>query len=708
LIIDKNNDCYLDLTFRFSRVYRYAWAFVAIFVFLIIIYGNSFDCAWHLDDFPNIIENQNVHLHSLSWDNIKKSFYGLRYDQQKINRPLSYLSFALNYYLNGSSVFGYHLVNFTIHYLAAIFLFLLLYNTLQLPRWQIRFKHTDFAIALFSTLFWAVHPIQVAAVTYIVQRMASMAGMFYVMGMYFYLKGRTSAETQKRIGFFVLSFGCTACAIASKENAFMLPISILLYEALLLQGFSGRKIKPLFKIFLFALFCVLAVILIFSNRLSILGSYANRPFTIYERLLTEPRVIVFYISLLFYPVNSRLMLLHDFEISRTLFSPWSTLPCLLIIFLMIAGAFRLRRHTPIVCFSILFFLLNHLIEGSIVPLELIFEHRNYIPSMFFFVPPAIIWVKIHKYFARQKSIQTMMSFTVIFVLAAQAHTTYVQNQYFKNDLTLWMDNTAKAPNLHRPRHNLGKALLIAGHDQAGLREMQKALAARTGGTIDQKYLTHYNLGIYYLYHNNYDNSLSHLLKSLDLQPNNYKAYQALATVMLYRNALNQAEKYIARALQLNPYAPEAYNTLGLIRLKQGDTDSALKSGEKALSLNPSNGQPYFLIGEVHRFENNFILAEFYYKKYLEQYPEQIQANLALIELYDLMHNSSSLKKSIFYFMRMAGDKNIAELLVTYREKYNYLDDSRIRRIIRAIVKSAPRQADALNRLLKTKKEPGFP
>ena len=117
-------------------------------------------------------------------------------------RPLSYLTFALNYHIGGGNVFGFHVVNFAIHYLASIFLFLIIYNTLRLPLLNDRYEKNAYAIALLSVFFWATHPIQVTAVTLIVQRMASMAGMFYIMGMYFYLKGRTTSSTKKRIGLF--------------------------------------------------------------------------------------------------------------------------------------------------------------------------------------------------------------------------------------------------------------------------------------------------------------------------------------------------------------------------------------------------------------------------------------------------------------------------------------------------------------------------
>ena len=117
-------------------------------------------------------------------------------------RPVSYFTFAMNYYFDGLDVFGYHVVNFFIHYIASVFLFLFIYNTLKLPVLEGRYERHAYSIALLATLFWAINPVQVMAVTYIVQRMASMAAMFYIMAMYFYLKGRMGIR-HGRASFFL-------------------------------------------------------------------------------------------------------------------------------------------------------------------------------------------------------------------------------------------------------------------------------------------------------------------------------------------------------------------------------------------------------------------------------------------------------------------------------------------------------------------------
>ena len=138
----------MNLKWHFPETKRYAFTFIALFVALIIIYGNSFHCAWQFDDLANIVKNENVHLKTLSWENIIKTFYVKGFEKKGIIRPLSFLTFALNYYIGGGNVFGYHVVNFAIHYLASIFLFLIIYNTLRLPLLNGRYEKNAYAVAL--------------------------------------------------------------------------------------------------------------------------------------------------------------------------------------------------------------------------------------------------------------------------------------------------------------------------------------------------------------------------------------------------------------------------------------------------------------------------------------------------------------------------------------------------------------------------------
>jgi len=286
-MLTKENGFALPFQFKFPDSNKYAFTFISLFIFLFVIYANSFQGAWQFDDQPNIVENKNIFLKTFDWPDISKTFYGI--EGEKVSRPLSYFSFALNYYINGLNVFGYHVINFIVHYLSSIFLFLFTYNTLKLPMVRERYGLASYSIALLATIFWASSPVQVTAVTYIVQRMASMAGLFYIMSMYFYLKGRTSDRSGKYIVYGGLCLLSAVLSFGTKENTFMLPFSIWLYDLLMIQGATRENILKNLKVFLPVILIVAIVGLWYINISSILSgtAYAFRPFTLTERLLTE-------------------------------------------------------------------------------------------------------------------------------------------------------------------------------------------------------------------------------------------------------------------------------------------------------------------------------------------------------------------------------------------------------------------------------------
>jgi protein O-mannosyl-transferase len=373
--------------FRYFSDRKTIFAIAALFIMLLLIYSNSFHGDWHFDDYHNILDNRNAHLQGLSWQEIRKTFLGIGLESEGANvtRPLSYLSFGLNYFFGGTDVFGYHVVNFLIHFTSAVFLYLFLDRTFRLPRLRDRYGEMAHGISLLATFFWATSPLQVHAVAVIVQRMTCLAGLFYIMTLYFYVRARMGDSRLGRWSFSLLCALSCLAAFGSKENAAMLPISILLYDVLLVQGATRENLLRLLKYAWIPLALILLAVFAFSEFLSgIFQAYQVRPFTLAERLLTAPRILIFYGTMLFYPIPSRLTLLHDIEVSRSLIEPWTTLPALLAVALCCLAAIVMDRRKPLLSYCILFFFLNHLIEGTIIPLELIFEHRNYIPSMLFF------------------------------------------------------------------------------------------------------------------------------------------------------------------------------------------------------------------------------------------------------------------------------------------------------------------------------------
>jgi tetratricopeptide (TPR) repeat protein len=649
-----------------KSVGKIAFVVFSLFSLLIISYGNSINGAWVFDDESNIVTNNYVQLKTLEWENIQKTFYGI--NQTKISRPIAYLSFGLNYYFGQFNTFGYHVVNLLIHYVSAFFLFLFIHRTLNLPRLKAEYENSSYAIALLATFFWATSPVNVTAVTYIVQRMASMAGMFYIMSLYFYLTGRTNEKIWKKVSFFILCSLSAALAIGTKENAVMLPVSIYLYDLLFIQGVARENLIKNLRYFLLPAMIVASLAIIFFVDVSSLlrfGDYAIRPFTMTERLLTESRVIVFYISLLLYPVSSRLMLNHDFILSRSLFDPWTTMAAILFILGSIGLAMFIARKKPLISYCILFFFLNHAIEGSFIPLELVFEHTNYTPSMLFFVPLAIFAIHMLDYFSYRKVIQLMAAMLISFLLFAQGHTVYMYNYLFQNPYLLWLDNTEKAPKLSRPHNNVGTALWERGLYDEAFKAYQIAYHLNRYDHLLMITAPINNIGSYYILKKNYETALSYFKTSIKIHPNDSRTWVLFAKTQIKMCDLKGAEITIQQAMAKWPDQADFHALISFILLKQGRYDNALKEAWKSLVIDSEFTEVKRVIGEAYHHSGRYEQAITYWEGYVSKYRDDLEGQLALIDLYSKTGQKEKLDRAIARSMILKGSKSWRELMKEY-------------------------------------------
>ena len=265
---------------RFSLIYlkKYFPFEIVCFLFVTItIYFGTFDHSFHLDDKENIWNNHFIQISNISIRDLKNAAFA---NVTNPERPVANISFALNYYIHGLEVRGFHFVNITIHLLAAIMLFYFLKTTLDLPLVRKRYGELKF-VAFFTSLIWLAHPLHIQSVTYIVQRMNSMAAMFFIMAMLFYVKGRLTPEKVKKVLFFAISFIAGLLAIGTKQNTATLPLFILLYEWYFFQDLRLKFFKQ--QLFWIAAISCLFVFVLYLflgssplNRL--FPSYDGRPF----------------------------------------------------------------------------------------------------------------------------------------------------------------------------------------------------------------------------------------------------------------------------------------------------------------------------------------------------------------------------------------------------------------------------------------------
>jgi tetratricopeptide (TPR) repeat protein len=671
-MLTKENGFELPLKWTFPDANKYAFAFISLFVILIIIYSNSFQGDWHFDDFANIIENQHIQIKSLSLPEIKQSFTGIY--QDRILRPFSYLSFALNYYVGGLNVFGFHLVNFFIHYLSSVFLFLFIFNTLKLPLCKDQYTNIAYPVALLATILWSIHPVFVTSVSYIVQRMTSMAGLFYIMSMYFYLKGRTSEKTGKAIVFYLFCVLSGLSSLLTKENAVMLPFSILLFDLLLIQGATKENIKKFFKFLILPLILFILVGFLYTGGFSnnVFGGYAGRDFTMFERLLTEPRIIIFYLSLLFYPIHSRLTLLYDIDISHSLWQTWTTMPSIFLILLFIAAAIYLCRKRPLLSFCILFFFLNHAIEGTVLPLELIFEHRNYLPAMLLFIPMAQFFVYVIDYFSYKRILQFAVTIGVIIIIVGLGDVTFRRNAIFSDEFLLWSDNIEKYPNLSRPYTNLGLYYLKREQKDIGGYYLIKGIQLDKFSNSNVRNLQVQNLGIYYFKEGHYDIALKYFQITASNMPSNLFNKNYMAYIYLSKGEYASAHQLIEPLLKKAPENIKLIETFCLILLKENKLEEAELFAKKILKKEPNSTFPLVILAEVARKKEKFRSAVLYWQQYQLSYPLDPYCNLALIELYEKTNEKEKLKVELAKLFCLKEDLSLKDYIKKLYKKEKFL------------------------------------
>ena len=659
-MLTKENEFALPGNWQFPNSRKYAFTFISLFIILLAIYSNSFYGEWHFDDYSNIVENPYIQIESFSWPEIKHSLYGL--EQKRPSRPLSYLSFASNYYFHGKDVFGYHVVNFIIHFFASVFLFLFIYNTLKLPRLKNQYESIAYPIAIIATFFWAIHPVWVTSVTYIVQRMASMAGLFYIASMYFYLKARTNSKLKYSLILFTISLLFGLASLLTKENAVMLPVSILLFDLFLIAGINRQNVIKYAKIALLPFIIIVLAGIIYVDFSNLINDYKIRDFTMVERLLTQPRVILFYLSLLFYPISSRLTFLYDVEVSRSLFLPWATIPSILLILFIIVFAIYIARKRPLISFCIIFYFLNHLIEGSIFNLELIYEHRNYLPAMLLFVPFAEFIIYAIDYFSYKKIIQFIVAFGIVIILVGEGDITYNRNNIVSDDFLLWFDNVNKYPALSRPHANMGRIYFIYNKEEKSLQEYKKAMALNKFGNSEILALQQWNIGLLYFQMMQDDLAMDYFRKSSEILPDYFQNTIHMAKIKLRQNKIKEAKQIVEEKLKKyrsDRYVLELYS---LVLLKDGQINGAQYFARKLLKKDADSLPALMTMAESCRIKKNYSVAILYWKTVRSHSPQNPFANLALIELYANTKDKKMLAQEIQLLFCLKGSLKLNEYI----------------------------------------------
>ena len=579
-----------------SRETLGAWLVIAVAAAL--VYSNTFDASFHFDDIQNIVQNDALRDPSRLWP-------------PSGGRYLGYLSFALNYRVGGLEVFGYHLANLGIHVCNGLLVFWLTALTLRTPA----MRNADAGplvrryAPLAAGLLFSVHPLATQSVTYIVQRFASLAALFYLLSVALYVQARLSLEAERpskgrSAAFYCLSLLAAAGAMRTKEISFTLPLVAAGYELLFFR--PGRRSLLLVPLAATALLVPLGLATQGQGLADVLGDVSGfasetREISRWAYLLTQSRVVLTYLRLLILPVEQNLD--HDFPISTSLGDP--AVLVALALLLGIAGAavsllVRARRSNgapgALVFFGVAWFFVTVSVESSIIPIrDVIFEHRAYLPSAGAAVAmgTAVLWMIERLRFRASVAVQATLALLVTAgPLGAAA---YARNLVWKNDLTLWSDVVAKSPLKSGPHLALGLAYKESGRVDDAVHEYGEAIRLAPDWAEARS-----DLGLTYFEQGRIDDSIRELGEAIRLAPGLAGAHSNLGLAFFARGQVDEAMREYREAVRLAPGMAEAHSNLGAAHSRKGHLDEAVAEFREAIRLAPEWAQPHLALSRLLR------------------------------------------------------------------------------------------------------------
>ena len=501
------------MTTAIRTAMRRHWPLAVLLLVVAAIYWPGLRGGFLFDDFPNIVDNHALQLTHLDYPSLKAA--ALSSPSTDLKRPLAYLSFALNEYFTGLAPGPMKTVNLIVHLLNAALVYALLLSLLQLrlappraisstpplaavsaPPAARGEGRRSVLLALAITAAWALAPINLTSVLYVVQRMESLCNLFVLAGLWAYLHGR-ERQLVGRGGWWWIAaglFGATGLGLLAKESALLLPLYAMLLEWALLRwrcadARSARVLRGLHWTML-ALGCAAAAVVL--PRYFAPDAWGSRAFTLGQRLLTEPRVLWSYIDWTLLPNLARLGFYYDdYRISTGLFSPPSTAFALAGLIGLAIAAIGLRRRVPLASLGIGWFLAAHVMTATVIPLELVFEHRNYFAS----IGLLLALLSVAAALLARPPWRRIAPVLLIAWLLWLGFVTALRVQEWRDPLRLAQSLAAKQPQSPRTQYELGRTyLVLSNYDPrspftaASHRVLERASALPDGSPLAEQAL----------------------------------------------------------------------------------------------------------------------------------------------------------------------------------------------------------------------------
>lgn len=686
-------------SFNFLPLANNGFVHIACLVFLIlIIYANTFNAPFQWDEKTFIVENPIIK--DLHYFAIPSEAKGFELYEGLIKRYIGYLTFAFNYKLDGLEVTGYHIVNVIIHIANTVLVYLLVLLTFRTPYFnkkvngeevnselikaekakikcgpfsQFTIHDSRSLIAFFSAALFAVHPLQTEAVTYVFQRFASLVAFFYLLSLVAYIKARLTLTTELTVEAFnmkkpkkffgsaqssslcfrwlILSFLSAILAMKTKENAFTLPLIIALYEFCFFShlprvSFSPRLRFPLSQRLLYLAPMLLTLIIIPLTLMSTTGTYQLDPgsygASVYSRsdyFLTQFRVIITYLRLLFFPAAQNLN--YDYPVFKTFFELQVMLSFAFLASLFAFGIYliignrlwamgnrikakvkeddsRSYQHPPtfrLIGFGILWFFITISVESSIVPLPmLIDEYRVYLPSIGLIVSAVagvfLVFPRLTTSVSRPSTSRFLIVALVI-VIGGLSVATHLRNELWTDKIRLWEDVVEKSPDKATVHLNLGYNYQERNMLDKAME--QYLIAIRLAPDLA---MAHYNLGFVYTSLNMLDKAVEQYLIAIKLAPRYAaEAHNNLGVAYKFLNMPGKAEEEYLAAIRLKPDNHEYHYNLGVFYKSHDMPDKAMEQYLIAVKLKPDYavahnnlGSVYMALNQPDKAEEEFMTA----------------------------------------------------------------------------------------------------
>ena len=463
---------------RFAGSANVALTLSLITVLVGYVYWPGLNGGFVFDDLPNIVNNTELHVKSSLWTDWVTAMFSS--PSSSLQRPLAMLTFAINHYFTGLDPRPMKLTNLAIHILNTMLVFFLVRALLRsVVKQQPSADRRQQVATLFVTASWALHPINLMAVLFVVQRMESLSHTFVFAGLWLYVAGRQS-QLAGTGGWLRILGGlvvCTAIGLLVKESAILLPLYAFCVELCLLQfRDSGERTERRLKwLFAFVLFLPAAIGLAWLAPSAMNpASFAGRNFSLAERLLTEFRVVLDYLHWTVLPNINQLSLYHDdYLVSHGPLSPPSTVFAMLVLTSAITAGWMLRNRRPLIALGIFWFFAAQTLTATFIPLELMFEHRNYFASLGICLVLADLLI-LSPQAERTRRFGALLAGFLVFFYAVG---TYLRANEWNHPVRFVSTEVAKHPLSPRATYELARMLVVLSNYEKDSPYLKPAMAA---------------------------------------------------------------------------------------------------------------------------------------------------------------------------------------------------------------------------------------